>query len=257
MEEIIQNKEIIGVLIVVIASAITSLNKIVSLFLELVRKSLLTRFTNSEKLKNIQFDLQVKKQNQLHEDELKQLTKDAIFKNGRGLLSSVLKVTKILDELLHTYNLCYVTIDIFHNGTSNGFKNFSRRYERVSDRNKSFIDQHQSKPLSPFYETLNKFKELDYVEFDLENTKYPMYNTVIYENITKVVKFPLLVPITDSTIDKPIIITKFKNDYVLLGTVSIKLDKKSKFMGDKEFKSILYSVDDMLNMYEENDKIFG
>lgn len=89
-------------------------------------------------------------------------TKDEIQVNSI-LLQEGMLIQQTVKKLREIFNAQNVSISFYHNGTYDyrnvGFESYSIRYEESRSSEYSIINDYQSKPLSPYYPLIERFKK--------------------------------------------------------------------------------------------------
>jgi len=183
---------------------------------------------------------------------------------GANLLEDALKVQSILKTIKEKTNARNVTITAYHNGIAKGFRNFSIRYEETRESKYSIIDNYQSKPLSARYKAIKQFESKDYcwlrendepTDENRDSLGYMKMNEV-----TNLITIPLMVASDTLQASEQgiMLIKKNEVDYYILGVLKVHLDKESKAFTELELTNYLENrVDDIMNLYNKNNKILG
>jgi len=196
--------------------------------------------------------------------ERQEVLKDKLlqYKLNRNVLFDGVKVNHILKELRELVHAQSVSIAIYHNGVTKGFKNFSFRFQEFSSVRHSSIYKYQVMPLSPYYEELAKYEKQDYVFY-----KKGEVNPVIIEevldryNLSKLVSFPILVEYAEdhNIFNGVLSIQRNRVRYMLVGSLLFSLDSTSKLLNDnvKLANTIKEKLQEIMEIYKENNSIFS
>jgi hypothetical protein len=183
---------------------------------------------------------------------------------GANLLEDALKVQNMLKTIKEKTDARNVTITAYHNGVAKGFRNFSIRYEETRESKYSIIDNYQSKPLSARYKAIKQFETKDYcwirendepTDETRDSLGYMKMNEVL-----NLITIPLMIAADTLQVSEQGVMPIKKDgvDYYILGVLKVHLDKDSKTFTELELTSYLENrVDDIMNLYNKNNKILG
>ena len=173
-------------------------------------------------------------------------------------LEAVREVQTSLESILQEFSALRVSFMIYHNGTSNGFKNYSVRHQEARTTKDYNIDLYQTRPLSAFYKDFETHS-IEAVRVYKPEEKVATKFATSLDSATSVALMHLYI---ENPSEEDHVILKLKDfgtDKFPIGGLVLVFDSLSNFNPNDEthLNSIKNKRDDIIAIYYKNPQILG